>query len=44
MPRRPPPAALIDALVQGDRRALARALSAVEEGGEDAREIGRLAH
>ena len=44
MPRRPPPAALIDALVHGDRRALARALSAVEEGGDDAREIGRLAH
>ena len=44
MPRRPPPAQLIEALVQGDRRALARALSAVEEGGEDAREIGRLAH
>jgi LAO/AO transport system kinase len=44
MPRRPPPAQLIDALVAGDRRALARALSAVEEGGEDAREIGRLAH
>ena len=44
MPRRPPPAELIDALVRGDRRALARALSAVEEGGEDAREIGRLAH
>ncbi|HYD09549.1 MAG TPA: methylmalonyl Co-A mutase-associated GTPase MeaB [Acidimicrobiales bacterium] len=44
MPRRPPPAELVESLVRGDRRALARALSAVEEGGDDAREIGRLAH
>jgi len=44
MPRRPPPAELVASLVAGDRRALARALSAVEEGGDDAREIGRLAH
>jgi len=44
MSRRRDPAELIDALVTGDRRALARALSAVEEGGEDARAIGRLAH
>jgi LAO/AO transport system kinase len=44
MARRRPPAELVDALVAGDRRALAQALSAVEEGGDDAREIGRLAH
>src|SRR3954471_1274852 len=44
MSRRRPPAELVDALVEGDRRALAQALSAVEQGGEDAREIGRLAH
>src|SRR4051812_26587763 len=44
MARRRPPSELVDALGAGDRRALARALSAVEQGGEDAREIGRLAH
>lgn len=44
MSRRPPPAELVDALVGGDRRALAQALSAVEQGGAEAREIGRLAH
>jgi LAO/AO transport system kinase len=44
MARRRPPAELVDALAAGDRRALAQALSAVEQGGEDAREIGRLAH
>ena len=44
MGRRRPPAELVDALVAGDRRALAQALSAVEEGGNDAREIGRLTH
>jgi LAO/AO transport system kinase len=38
------PAELVDALVGGERRALAQALSAVEEGGLAAREIGRLAH
>jgi LAO/AO transport system kinase len=44
MARRRPPAELVDALAAGDRRALAQALSAVEQGGDDAREIGRLAH
>lgn len=44
MARRRPPAELVDALATGDRRALAQALSAVEQGGDDAREIGRLAH
>ena len=44
MSRRPPPAELVDALVGGDRRALAQALSVVEQGGAEAREIGRLAH
>jgi LAO/AO transport system kinase len=44
MARRRPPAELVDALVAGDRRALAQALSVVEHGGDDAREIGRLAH
>ncbi|MEA3021137.1 MAG: GTPase [Actinomycetota bacterium] len=42
-PRRPP-SELVDALVTGDRRALAQALSVVEKGGDGAREIGRLAH
>ena len=40
-PRRDP-AALVDALRSGDRAALARALSLVERGGEDARTVGRL--
>jgi LAO/AO transport system kinase len=44
MGRRRPPAELIESLVAGDRRALAQALSTVEQGGPDAREIGRLAH
>jgi LAO/AO transport system kinase len=44
MGRRRPPAELVDALVAGDRRALAQALSVIEQGGEDAREVGRLAH
>jgi LAO/AO transport system kinase len=44
MARRRPPAELVEALAGGDRRALAQALSAVEQGGEDAREIGRLSH
>jgi LAO/AO transport system kinase len=38
------PAALVDALRQGDRGALARALSLVEQGGELARQVGSLAH
>jgi LAO/AO transport system kinase len=43
---RPPrdPAALVEAARGGDRSALARALSLVEQGGEGAREVGRLAH
>jgi LAO/AO transport system kinase len=43
---RPPknPAALGEAARNGDRAALARALSLVEQGGEPAREVGRLAH
>jgi LAO/AO transport system kinase len=41
---RRPPAELVEALVAGDRRALAQALSLVEQGGEAAREVGRLAH
>ena len=44
MSRRRPPAELVESLIAGDRRALAQALSAVEQGGDDAREIGRLAH
>ena len=44
MARRRPPSELVEALGAGDRRALAQALSAVEQGGDDAREIGRLAH
>ena len=44
MSRRRPPSELVEALVTGDRRALAQALSMVEQGGDDAREIGRLAH
>jgi LAO/AO transport system kinase len=38
------PAALVEAARAGDRSALARALSLVEQGGEPAREVGRLAH
>jgi LAO/AO transport system kinase len=38
------PAALVEAARSGDRSALARALSLVEQGGEPAREVGRLAH
>jgi LAO/AO transport system kinase len=44
MGRRRPPAELVESLVAGDRRALAQALSVIEQGGDDAREIGRLAH
>ena len=45
MPRPPrDPAALVEAARKGDRSALARALSLVEQGGEPAREVGRLAH
>ncbi len=38
------PAALVSAAVDGDRGALARALSLVERGGKAAREVGRAAH
>jgi LAO/AO transport system kinase len=38
------PAALVAAARRGDRAALARALSLVEQGGPEAREVGRLAH
>jgi LAO/AO transport system kinase len=38
------PQQLVDALRGGDRGALARALSLVEQGGPPARDIGRLAH
>ena len=42
MPRPPrDPAALVEAARTGDRSALARALSLVEQGGEPAREVGR---
>jgi len=44
MGRRRPAAELVESLVAGDRRALAQALSVVEQGGADAREIGRLSH
>jgi LAO/AO transport system kinase len=43
MSRHRDPAALVDALREGDRGALARALSVIERGGDDARELGRLA-
>lgn len=36
------PAALVEGAVSGDRGALARLLSAVEQGGADARSVGRL--
>lgn len=38
------PQQIVDALRAGDRGALARALSLVEQGGEGARAVGRLAH
>ena len=44
MPRRSDPQQLVDALRGGDRGALARAVSLIEQGGSAAREIGRLAH
>jgi LAO/AO transport system kinase len=44
MARARDPQELVDALRGGDRRALARALSMVEQGGHGAREIGRLAY
>jgi LAO/AO transport system kinase len=39
-----PPAELFDAARSGDRTALARLLSFVEQGGEPARQVGALAH
>lgn len=36
--------ALLDAACGGDRRALARLISLIERGGEDARAVGRAAH
>jgi LAO/AO transport system kinase len=42
--RRSAPGELFDAARHGDRTALARVLSLVERGGEDARLLGRLAH
>lgn len=40
---RPSPGALLDAASAGDRRALGRLVSLVEQGGRAAREVGRLA-
>jgi len=42
--RRLPPAELFQAALDGDRSALARMLSMIERGDDDAREIGRLAY
>jgi len=42
--RRLPPAELFKAALAGDRSALARMLSMIERGDDDAREIGRLAY
>ncbi len=42
--RRLPPAELFQSAVEGDRSALARLLSLIERGDEEAREIGRLAY
>lgn len=42
MPRTRDPKALVEAARGGDRSALARLLSAIERGGPDAREVGRL--
>ncbi len=42
--RRLPPAELFQAAIEGDRSALARLLSLIERGDEEAREIGRLAY
>jgi LAO/AO transport system kinase len=44
MARLKDPQQIIDALRKGDRGALARALSLVEQGGQSARDIGRLAY
>jgi LAO/AO transport system kinase len=42
--RRLPPDELFEAAAAGDRSALARVLSLIERGGDDARQIGRIAH
>jgi LAO/AO transport system kinase len=39
-----PPAELFDAAIDGDRSALARLLSLIERGADDARTVGRLAY
>jgi LAO/AO transport system kinase len=44
VPRIRDPHQLVDALRAGDRGALARALSLVEQGGQPARDVGRLAY
>ncbi|MCU1374007.1 MAG: Methylmalonyl Co-A mutase-associated GTPase MeaB, partial [Actinomycetia bacterium] len=44
MARMKDPQQLVDALREGDRGALARALSLVEQGGQPARDVGRLAY
>jgi LAO/AO transport system kinase len=44
VPRRSDPQELVDALCGGDRGALARAVSLIEQGGSAAREIGRLTY
>lgn len=44
MPRLADPGALVTAATRGDRPALARVLSLVEEGGPGAREVARLVH
>ena len=44
MARLKDPQQIIDLVRQGDRGALARALSLVEQGGQPARDIGRLAY
>ncbi|MCU1378141.1 MAG: putative metallochaperone MeaB [Acidimicrobiales bacterium] len=44
MARLKDPQQIVDALRKGDRGALARALSLVEQGGQSARDIGRLAY
>ena len=42
--RRLPPAELFEAALEGDRSALARLLSLIERGDDEARAIGRLAY
>ncbi|WP_420451045.1 methylmalonyl Co-A mutase-associated GTPase MeaB [Ilumatobacter sp.] len=39
-----PPAELFQSALDGDRSSLARLLSLIERGGDEAREVGRLAH